>query len=149
MKVCKYSSLFQIFNLRLFTSVWFPVLFSGLQYIIIFYFEAQFVKDLASGTQVGLCPFDMPHHSLSMSLFPGTTRGSRLILYFSSLKSAILPKRKNEENGIEKPRSGLDVLIVLFCHYSQTLSVYRVYMYLHTYINIDASIISLLPEGSF
>lgn len=38
---------------------------------------------------------------------------------------------------MEKARSGLDVLIVQFCDYSKTLSVYRVHMYLYTYVNID------------
>lgn len=40
-----------------------------------FYSEVQFVPDLASVTQVGLSPLDAP-------VFSGTTRDSRLILYF-------------------------------------------------------------------
>lgn len=71
--------------------------------IVVFYFEAQFVPNLASGIQLGLCPFDQPHYSLSMSLFFGITRGSRLILnflFFSPGISHFAKKKNEEENGV-------------------------------------------------
>lgn len=129
-----------------------------LSFCFVFYFEAQYVPDFVSGTQVGLCPFDMLHCSWSVSLSSGVTRGSRLIPCFLPSSPGInhLAKKKNWRGEWY-----LEVTIWARCPYgfvgsllSDPLSVDRVRAYLHIYNssltrNIDTSITDPPPKGSF